>query len=151
MHSSLRLVPALVVASSVVVMLGAQATSPPPAGRPQVNFTRANLQVLPKDVPVRDLVNLMRTFALGLDVRCQYCHVGEGDDLSAVDFASDAKPTKKLAREMMRMTEDLNARIGTLVKTSSDGPRMTCYTCHRGSTKPATIVPEPGRGGGGGR
>jgi hypothetical protein len=142
--SGMRILTILVLAVTVLTVGTVRAS------RQQVNFTRTNLQVLPKDVPVREMVNLMRSFALGLGVRCQHCHVGEGDDLSQFDFASDAKPTKLLARNMMRMTTEIDARVSSLVK-SGTGPRVTCFTCHRGALKPETVVPEPGRSGGAGR
>jgi hypothetical protein len=128
---------------SAVVVVVAGATQ-----NPQVNFTRTNLQVLPKDVPIREMVNLMRSFAIGLGVRCAHCHVGEGNDLSTFDFASDALPAKHLAREMMRMTSETNARVAALVKADASPPKLTCYTCHRGSRTPATMAPEPVGGGG---
>ena len=44
-----------------------------------------NLQVLPKDVEKRQLVDLMKSFCAALDVRCTHCHVGEeGAPLSAI-------------------------------------------------------------------
>jgi hypothetical protein len=52
------------------------------------------------------MVGLMRGYAIGLGIRCHHCHVGEGDDPSTFDFASDAKPAKTLARQMMRMTNE---------------------------------------------
>ena len=62
-----------------------------------------NLQVLPEDIEVRELIGTMRGFALGLGVRCEHCHVGEeGQPLSTFDFPADEKPTKAKAREMLR-------------------------------------------------
>ena len=99
-----------------------------------------NLQVLPKDITRQNLTPIMRSFALNLGVRCQHCHVGEGDDLSKFDFASDAKPAKAVARKMMRMVNTIN---GELLKDVGEpapagAAKVTCFTCHRGAIKPLT-------------
>jgi hypothetical protein len=106
-----------------------------------------NLQVLPDDIGADGLRNVMRAFTRGLGVRCSYCHVGEGDFLNW-DFASDEKGHKEVAREMMRMTrqinEDLLADIEGLHEHEGEGSgafRVTCWTCHRGDTTPATMAP----------
>ena len=49
----------------------------------------SNLKVLPKDISKGELIGNMKNAAIGLGVRCTFCHVGEGDDLSTFDFASD--------------------------------------------------------------
>jgi hypothetical protein len=108
--------------------------------------TYTNLQVLPKTITRAALVPVMRSFALSLGVRCEHCHVGEGNDLSKFDFAADAKPAKVTARRMMRMLE----RIHEDLQGVGDGarmPKVTCYTCHRGQRVPATEVPKGGDAG----
>jgi len=102
--------------------------------------TYTNLQVLPKDITRDRIVPIMRSFALNLGVRCQHCHVGEGNDLSQFDFASDARPAKATARRMMALTRTINQTLTEALGAPPDdaGPRVTCYTCHRGSTKPLT-------------
>jgi len=108
------------------------------------NFT--NLQVLPKDIARPELLATMKSFALNLGVRCEHCHVGEGNDLSKFDFAADTKPAKGIARRMLRMTMDLNKQVAEVGEPAAAGtPKITCYTCHRGATKPLTV---PGGGGG---
>jgi hypothetical protein len=93
----------------------------------------------------------MKGFAQQLGVRCEHCHVGEGNDLSKFDFASDEKPTKATARKMLRMTMALNEQVAALNippaagAPATTGPKITCYTCHRGEKKPLTA---PGGGGG---
>jgi len=71
-------------------------------------------------------------------VRCTFCHVGEeGKPLSTFDFASDAKAKKLTARAMLQMARKLN-------KDEFQGEmKITCFTCHRGSTKPLTEPPPP--------
>ena len=111
----------------------------------QIPTTFTNLQVLPKDIRQRPLIDMMRSFALSLDVRCQFCHVGEGDDLSKFDFASDAKPTKATARKMLRMVTVINEQVSSIGEPAPAGTnKITCFTCHRGARKPLTA---PGGGG----
>ena len=100
-----------------------------------------NLQVLPDTVPVRQLVNLMAGFTRALGVRCTYCHVGEeGQPLSAYDFPSDDKLTKRKAREMLRMVETINARLLTTVPERRDPPvDVQCATCHHGVAVPRPL------------
>jgi hypothetical protein len=100
-----------------------------------------NLKVLRSDIPRAELVPIMRSFAMGLGVRCEHCHVGEpGADLSTFDFASDERAPKAVARQMMRMlqrieSEDLKG-LGDAART----PKVTCFTCHRGARTPATTA-----------
>lgn len=114
--------------------------------RAQIPETYTNLQVLPKDINRRDLVPIMRGFALNLGVRCEHCHLGEGNDLSKFDFASDIRPAKAVARRMLRMVGTINdtllAGVGTPPAPGS--PKVTCFTCHRGSVKPLTAPPGGG-------
>jgi tetratricopeptide (TPR) repeat protein len=103
-----------------------------------------NLQILPKDIPRDQLIGAMRAFALGLGVRCQYCHVertpGGGADGLDLDFKSDQKPTKEKARLMLRMVGTVNDSILTKLASRSDPPvRVQCVTCHRGSALPRTL------------
>ena len=59
---------------------------------------------------------------------CTYCH--------AEDRSSDEKRPKQVARRMITMTRAING-------TFPDGQQhVTCFTCHRGNTKPL-MAPEP--------
>src|SRR5919201_3526 len=74
-----------------------------------------NVKVIPKNTPVMQVIGMMRNFAGGLGVRCNFCHVGqEGQPLSSFDFAKDEKRTKLTARQMMRMVAEVNRRLDTL-------------------------------------
>ena len=110
------------------------------AQAPQLPTTFTNLQVLPKDIAQRPLIDLMRSFAQGLGVRCEHCHVGEGNDLSKFDFAADTKPTKATARKMLKMmfaiNDDLLTGVGDPAPAGTR--KVTCFTCHRGELKPLT-------------
>jgi hypothetical protein len=128
------------------LVLGAVVIATAVTARAQQNpipETFTNLQVLPKDITRAQLVPVMRSFAMHLGIRCEHCHVGEGNDLSKFDFASDAKPAKATARKMMSMVRTIN---GTLLDGVGTAPppgtnRVTCYTCHRGARTPLTSPP----------
>jgi photosynthetic reaction center cytochrome c subunit len=105
----------------------------------QIPQTFTNLQVLPKNISRGDLVATMKGFTSALGVRCEHCHVGEGNDLSKFDFASDAKPTKKAARTMVHMVDHINAEHLKGIGDAARQPKVTCFTCHRGARTPATL------------
>ena len=85
----------------------------------------SNLKVLTAQNVEFTMQNI--TFALGL--RCIDCH-------AVPDMAADTKPLKLKARTMLEMTRDINAKLGDGTTT-----HVTCWTCHRGSTKPETSRP----------
>jgi hypothetical protein len=102
-----------------------------------------NVQVIPKTTPVMQVVGQMRNITGALGVRCQFCHVGEGNALERFDFASDEKRTKLVARQMMRMVGEINRRLDTIPQRGSPAIPVTCNTCHRGLSRPialATVV-----------
>jgi hypothetical protein len=45
---------------------------------------------------------------------------------------------------MMRMLADANAKLATVGEKPATDARVTCYTCHRGQTKPLTAPPPAG-------
>ena len=100
-----------------------------------------NLKVFPKDIGQRELIENMKSFCFGLGVRCQHCHVGEGDDLSTFDFASDEKEAKNIARIMIQMRNDINKKYLTQLAgfNRSSKLEVNCVTCHHGQAKPQTI------------
>lgn len=125
-----RWVPA--VAAALVAVAG------PASAQVPDKFT--NLQVLPKDIPRAQLLGMMRGFTGALGVRCNHCHVAPGpNSLDGADFASDAKEPKKVARVMMRMTQEINTRL--LPQTGrSPVLEVRCVTCHRGLTRPEPLL-----------
>ena len=103
------------------------------------------------------VIGMMRNFAGALGVRCQFCHVGqEGQPLAQFDFAKDEKRTKLVARQMMRMVEEINRRLDTLPHDpahahappvaapspprAAASPLVTCATCHRGVSRPLPLA-----------
>jgi hypothetical protein len=110
-----------VVLLLVPVCLSAQEgkKGPPP--------TPKNLKVLTGESG-EQVIMTMRAFRTALGVQCTFCHV-QGD------FASDDNPKKETARMMLLMARDINSKF-------PDGKRhVSCYTCHRGATEPATEPP----------
>ena len=66
-----------------------------------------NLQVLSKDISDHDLDSVMHHFTGALGVKCNFCHV-RNEAERKMDFASDDKPEKNIARKMMLMAIDIN-------------------------------------------
>lgn len=99
-----------------------------------------NLQVLPKDISKKELVTIMKSFTSALGKRCEFCHVGKGDDLSPFNFSSDEKIEKKTARAMILMMRAINDQYLKNMPLK-DEPRITvtCATCHHGQPRPEPI------------
>jgi photosynthetic reaction center cytochrome c subunit len=62
------------------------------------------------------------------EVGCNFCH-------NAPDYTNDDNYTKRVAREMLRMTRHIN----TDWKTHVGNTGVTCFTCHRGQAVPAKL------------
>ena len=135
---SLGLLPTLLLLPSSA---NPSSASPAPAG------DHENLQVLPKDIGRGQLGNLMLDFLSGLGLPrragegCLHCHVGvAGSDRDQWDYASDAKPAKLKARQMLAMVQAIN---GTHLKDfpgrSPTVQEVNCATCHRGRLNPAPL------------
>jgi Photosynthetic reaction centre cytochrome C subunit len=78
----------------------------------------------------------MNLMVQALGVTCNTCHVPR-------NFASEDKPLKQTARQMLEMTRALNKQYFPDHKPK-DGEsvlgRVTCYTCHKGEQLPKTAV-----------
>ena len=103
-----------------------------PTGKPAAGIFK-NIQVLTelKDGPPNDMYSTMDFISGSLSVSCDYCHASVSGP-----YESDAKKTKSIARDMIKMTRAINE--------SNFGGRLvvTCNTCHQGSTHPnATPTP----------
>lgn len=125
----------------VTGLLGAVAASMATAG---IFDDPKNLKVLPPEIAPQDLRQVMRGFSLELGVSCEGCHVGEpGQPLDSFDFASDEKATKVVARQMMKMLDDINDRqFAALDRPPAERIAVRCVTCHRGLAKPQLIGDE---------
>lgn len=98
-----------------------------------------NVQVFSKSTPVMQVVGQMRNFTSDLGVRCVFCHVGQEGPLERVDFASDQKRSKLVARQMMLMVQEINRRVDTLPGRPTPLLPVTCATCHRGTSRPVPL------------
>jgi tetratricopeptide (TPR) repeat protein len=97
-----------------------------------------NLKVLPKDWTRPQVINVMQNFTAALGVGCEYCHVEK--EGAPPDFASDDKKEKDRARAMMKIAQDLNARLPMdLGEPANELTRIGCITCHRGVPEPKQI------------
>ena len=108
-----------------------------------------NLQVLPKNIAREDLIKIMRSYAGALGVECNFCHA-VNPQTHRLDFPSDAKDDKTIARTMILMTQTINEQYMTQVHDPDAMPEdkhVTCGTCHRGHSMPEHFVPltEPRR------
>ena len=111
---------------------------------PQDDPGYKNLKVLPKHLTHEQLGKVMHEWSGSLGVHCDFCHV-RNEAEKKMDFASDAKPEKEMARKMYKMMNKLNSKYFE-AKKDSLGMVMTsgvnCYTCHRGDSHPDTKLPE---------
>lgn len=142
-----------------LLILGCTSTMPTataPAAATASEFK--NLQIFPRDIPRDELIASMRVMARSLGVRCNHCHVVTATEPKEVlDFPSDAKEEKKVARVMLRMTTELNTTwLPRVEQAEGHAPeamavspqqavsgRIGCWTCHRGKTEPEMPPPAP--------
>jgi hypothetical protein len=110
-----------------------------------------NLKVLPKNITDRQLDGVMDEWAHSLGVKCNFCHAPTADG-KHLDFPSDAKPEKTMARHMYKMMNKINQKYFDAKKDSLGMWQHTgvnCNTCHHGESHPEVKVPEGRRGPGG--
>jgi Photosynthetic reaction centre cytochrome C subunit len=99
-----------------------------------------NLTVLPKDMPVDDVMKIMKVWNTVLNVDCVFCHVGQvGKPLSTYDFASDNKKRKETSRIMLRMVMDSNEKFKAV--SEDEPPQISCATCHKRSRHVEDTLP----------
>lgn len=123
-HRAMRIALAFLIALPLFLL----SQDAPPAGGPPKGGPKGapkNLKILkPEEVRAA-----MGTYTAALGKQCSFCHV-DGDR------ASDEKPAKEMARKMIAMTRDINAKFPT-----GDTNAVTCYTCHRGDEHPLKAAP----------
>ena len=109
----------------------AEAAQAAPAQTPQMSdAVFKNIQVL-KGIPVDEFMDAMGMFSASLGYDCSSCHSPE----IRTDRAAFAVTTPLItkARQMLAMMNGLNeANFG-------GRPRVTCFTCHRGSPSPEDV------------
>ena len=125
----------LTAATAVVTLLSAGVVS---AQTPTPEPTKPGIAESPtitvlKGLMVPQFEVEMRHFVQALGVNCGGCHVPR-------NFPSEDNPRKAVARQMIEMTKALNAKYFpnyTPAEGETSLGRVTCYTCHQGSTQPA--------------
>ena len=124
---------------TVVGVLTAIVTISVAAIRPQHDQSEfKNLRVLPKDISKKALQQIMvDEFQDGLGVGCNYCHAQEKGSLH-LDYASDEKPEKEIARSMIQMTMDINGKYFGIKEglIGDSSMAVTCSSCHHGTSHP---------------
>lgn len=81
-----------------------------------------NIKVL-RDMPADQLGKVMNIMSASLNVNCDFCHVG-------YEFEKDDKEHKQIAREMIKMTFEINQ------KYFDRKTEVSCNTCHNGQPHP---------------
>ena len=130
---------AIVTGFSAVIALSIAASAPQERQPPKL----VNLKVFPKNIPYRVLDHTMDVWAESLGVHCTFCHARDAQT-NKMDFASDAKPEKTMARHMFEMTAKINKKyfgakkdsLGMMMNTG-----VNCNTCHNGTSHPELKVP----------
>jgi len=144
------LVVVLACASAVVVMTSVRAENhsattvlsdsfglaQAPAAAAQEKTTeqvQKNIKVL-TGLPQSQLIPVMNYMASSMGRRCNFCHVNNNGQW---DYASDEKPEKNTAREMIKLVLDVNKN------TFKGNTEVGCYTCHRGRNQPQSLPALP--------
>ena len=124
---------AAVAAACLIVQIGtaAQTAPPQPAAEkvPLSDEVFKSVQIL-KGIPVDTFFESMGMFASAMGNDCTFCHVKEAY-FDKTQFAQ-VTPRMQRARQMLMMMSDLNDRY------FAGRPRVTCFTCHRGSNAPVS-------------
>jgi hypothetical protein len=101
-----------------------------PAGVPSSDQVFKNIQIL-KGIPVDQFMDAMGMFSASLGYDCSSCH-SQDIHYDRAAFATTT-PLITRARQMINMMNGLNAA------NFGGRPRVTCFTCHRGSPNPEDV------------
>ncbi len=86
-----------------------------------------NIKVL-NDMPADQLGKVMNLMSASLGVDCKMCHTS-----NVADFEKDDNEHKAIARDMIKMTIEIN-------KSYFEGKlEVSCNTCHNGHEKPVSV------------
>jgi RNase P subunit RPR2 len=91
-----------------------------------------NIKAFPSTMTYNEVDHQMDIFKVALGVKCNYCHAQ----------TKESAPKLEIARDMIRMTRDLNEKYMVKLAHNDTEPlqTITCNTCHRGLAKPADKV-----------
>jgi hypothetical protein len=100
-----------------------------------------NVSFFAKSTPVSQVWGAMRNISAALGVECTFCHVGPaGAELRQIDFPNDQKRNKLVARQMLRMVQEVNRRIDSIPERPTPPVAVSCLTCHRGVSRPVPLA-----------
>jgi hypothetical protein len=135
------------LALTIACTAARQPSAPKSAAR---NPEFKNVQLLSHEMSRDELIEVMRSFNQALGVRCDHCHVVVATEPKPdFNFPSDEKQTKRIARVMIGMTQQINGewleRVEAIEGEKSagqedSGPAVRCWTCHRGKTEPESAA-----------
>lgn len=133
-HKKTFVILLLVVGIAVAAFAQEQKKAPP---KP------TNLKVLPKNISHDSLIAVMRYWESSLGVNCGFCHAKSKTEEKRLDFASDEKHEKEIARRMLTMTEGINKKYFKHrgEEHEARGWQVNCATCHRGHNEPEPFIP----------
>ena len=114
-------------------LLPGPAQTPAAAPEKTTEQVQKNIKVL-TGLPQSQLIPVMNYMASSLGRRCNFCHVNNNGQW---DYASDEKPEKKTAREMIKLVLDVNKN------TFKGNVEVGCFTCHRGRNQPQALPTLP--------
>jgi cytochrome c553 len=126
--------PTNIAIAIAVLLLTAAGTSEAQPPTPTV-VESPNVKVL-TGLYAQQFQDEMNHIVQGLGVTCNTCH-------ARGNFASEEKPIKLKARQMLEMTKALNKQYFADYKPKegeSTLGRVTCFTCHKGEQTPKTSV-----------
>ena len=103
------------------------------AAEPTMEQKFKNIQAL-KGVPASQMRPLMNYIGASLGMNCADCHVRTNGEF---EFEKDDNNHKKIARQMITMTLELNKQF------FNGRPQVSCYTCHQGHDRPTSVPPLP--------
>lgn len=134
MHFNKKLLIPIVLISGAITLASMTMINQQPQQQERVDPPVTNLKVLPKKLTFRQVDHIMDNWSAALGVRCNFCHEPNVNG-KGMNFASDAKPEKQMAREMYLMSAKLNKKYFKDTKDSLGVAKLgsvNCYTCHRG-------------------
>ena len=102
--------------------------------------TPQNLKVLPKDMSIDQVKEVMKGFNAALGVKCDFCHAPSKSDPEKLDFASDENHHKATARKMLKMVSKINKKYFAGHGEENGTMAVTCATCHNGQKHPKTSM-----------
>ncbi|MCO5234554.1 MAG: c-type cytochrome [Chitinophagales bacterium] len=113
----------LAVSCATLTSMQSQATNDTPQFQ--------NLKILPQNISEGELESIMKAFNTSLGVKCGHCHAAKPDG-QGLDFASDEKMEKHIARGMMQMTKEINENYFSKYPHDGMVNQISCMTCHNG-------------------